>query len=141
MKYIYNVELEAFRREDRKGKPLYVNIIEANRIISLLNLGHSVAEINGKVSLSNPKGTVTTINSFIRNYNEGNIEIPENAPTPVHNLESLSDSSRIDRLEKRVTDLENIISEIKSDCFCTCFAGESSEEKSITDKVKSWLVR
>ena len=137
MKYTYNVELEAFRREDKKGKPLYVNIIEANRIVSLLNLGHSVAEINGKVSLSNPKGTVTTINSFIRNYNDGNIEIPDDAPTPVHNLESLTDSSRIDRLEKRVADLEKLMKLVENgECFCSC-----SAEESITDKVKSWLVR
>ena len=82
MKYEYDVGLEGFRRTDRRGKPLYVNITEANRIINLLNLGHSVADIKGKVSLSSPMGTITTINSFIRNYNEGNIIIPEDVPAP-----------------------------------------------------------
>ena len=134
-KYIYDVDLEAFRRTDKRGKPLYVDIIEANRIINLIELGHSVADITGKVSLSNPKGTVTTINSFIKNYNQGNIEMPTDVPAPVHNFKSLTDTDRINALEERVTELENRLSEIKSDCFMTAFAGESKNES----RWKKWL--
>ena len=112
MKYIYNVELEAFKREDNRGKPLYVNITEANRIISLINLGYTVADVTNKVSLSNPKGTVTTINSFIKNYRNGNIILPDDAPAPVNVFESLTESDRISALEDRVTELENKFSEI-----------------------------
>lgn len=139
MKYKYDVDLEAFKRVDNRGKPLYVNIIEANRIINLLNLGHSVADINGKISLSNPKGTVTTINSFIRNYREDNIIMPEDAPVPSRVFDSLTESERIDALEDRIKNLEDRFSEIKSDCFCSCFAGESKDEESNIDKVKAWL--
>ena len=139
MRYVYNIEMEAFRREDKRGKPLYINIAEANRIINLLNMGYSVASINGKISLNNPKGTVTTINSFIRNYNEGNIIMPENAPAPVHIFESITDSDRIDELEKRISNLEDRFSELKSDCFISAFAGESKEENTLFNKVKSWM--
>lgn len=132
VKYLYNADLEAFRREDKKGKPLYINIIEANRIINLLELGHSVADINGKIALSNPKGTATTINSFIRNYKEDNIVIPENAPAPIHNFESLSDSSRISALEERVTDIENFINGFSN-------AISKKKEESKKDKVRKWL--
>lgn len=140
MKYKYDVELEAFKRVDNRGKPLYINITEANRIINLLNLGHSVADINGKVALSNPKGTVTTINSFIRNYKEDNIILPDDAPAPVHVFDSLTDSNRLSKLEERVTNLENIISELNSDCFTTGFAGESKTvNKGIVGRIRTWI--
>ena len=111
MKYEYDINQEAFRREDHRGKPLYVNITEAERIINLLNLGYSVASINGKVALSNPKGTLTTLNSFIRNYKQGNIIMPENAPAPTRYYESMDDGNRLDELEKRVSELEKKINE------------------------------
>ena len=120
-KYEYNVDCECFKRLDNRGKPLYVNIIEANRIINLINLGHSVADINGKVALSNPKGTVTTINSFIRNYREDNIIMPDDAPAPVKVFESFGDSDRISALEERITELEMI------------------QNESVLDKVRKWI--
>ena len=75
VKYNYNVEMEAFKRSDNRGKAIYVNVAEAQKIVSMLELGYSVADICGKVSLNSPKGSLTTIKSFIRNYKSGNIEI------------------------------------------------------------------
>lgn len=109
MKYEYDITMEAFRREDKRGKPLYVNITEANRIVNLINLGYTVASITGKISLSNPKGTVTTLNSFIRNYKQGNIVMPDDAPAPTLYYESMDDNDRLDELEKRISELEEKI--------------------------------
>ena len=138
VKYYYDVQLEAFKREDNRGKPLYVNVTEANRIVNLINLGHSVPSIMSKVKLSNPLGTNTTVKSFIKNYHEGNITIPTDAPAPVRVFESLTDSDRLDAIENRMTDLENKFAEIKSDCSCTSFAGAGKNESKLM-KVKKWL--
>lgn len=104
--YIYNPNKEAFVREDNRGKPLYINITEAQRIISLMDLGYSVADIENKMSLCNPKGTSTTVKSFIKNYKSGNIEIPENAPAPAGVFDGLTDNDRLNELEERVSKLE-----------------------------------
>ena len=129
VKYNYNTEMEAFKRNDNRGKPLYVNITEAQRIVSLLELGYSVSDVCGKISLNNPKGTVTTIKSFIRNYNEGNITIPQDAPAPALLFDSVDDEARISELERRVSRLEKAM----NNCMCNC-----NEEQSIGDKVKKW---
>ena len=91
------------------------------RIISLLNLGYSVSAIQGKVTLSHPKATNHTISTFIKNYNEGNIEIPDDAPAPTHMVDELTDSSRIDALEERVRKLELI------------------QKETVMDKVRGWI--
>lgn len=106
-KYNYNPNKEAFVREDNKGKPLYVNITEAQRIVSLIDLGYSVADIENKMSLSNPKGTSTTVKSFLKNYKKGNINMPDNAPAPSMVFDSMTDNDRLTALEERVTALEN----------------------------------
>lgn len=129
VKYNYNTEMEAFKRNDNRGKPLYVNITEAQRIVSLLELGYSVSDVCGKISLNNPKGTVTTIKSFIRNYNEENITIPQDAPAPALLFDSVDDEARISELERRVSRLEKTM----NNCMCNC-----NEEQSIGDKVKKW---
>lgn len=121
VEYHYDVNTEAFKRADNRGKSLYVNITEAQRIISLLNLGYSISDIEGKVSLSSPQGTITTVKSFIRNYKQGNINMPTDAPAPVKVFDSITDGSRIDLLEERVTKLEMI------------------QKESVLDKVKSWI--
>ena len=111
--YIYNPNKEAFVREDNRGKPLYINITEAQRIISLMDLGYSVADIENKMSLSNPKGTSTTVKSFIKNYKLDNIEIPDNAPAPSGVFNGLTDNDRLDALEERVSKLEKKLGENK----------------------------
>ena len=121
--YEYDIEDEVFKRKinenDKKGgKSLYVNITEANKIISLVNLGYTIPVITKRVELSNPKAGSTTVRTFITRYKNGDIIIPKDAPAPSSVFESITDSDRLNALEKRVTDLENKFSEIKT------FAGE-----------------
>ena len=128
VKYSYDIERECFKRADNRGKPLYVNIVEAQKIEHQLNLGYSLTQIEGKVALSNPMGTATTIKSFVRNYKQGNIEMPENAPLPVRVFDNITESNKIEELEERIENLEDIISDI------TANGGQS-----FTEKVKEWL--
>lgn len=131
--YNYDVNKEAFVRSDKRGRALYVNISEANRIISLLDLGHSITDIQMKVVLVNPKGTATTVKNFIKNYTEGKINMPENAPAPSKIFQSLTDNDRLNNLEERVSKLEEIIENNN--------VISKNDENSLTDKVKSWMKR
>ena len=130
-KYHYDIEDEVFKREDNRGRHLAVNISEAQRIVTLINLGYSSYKIEKKVSLSNPKSGCTTIETFVNNYKKGNIELPENAPAPAKVFQSLTDNDRLSNLEERVGKLEEWI-EHNNVILKT-------EEKSLTDKVKSWI--
>ena len=135
-KYIYDAHSETFKRSDKRGMPLYVNIVEANRIINLVNLGTSVQKIIENVKLSNPKASVSTVRSFIKNYREDNIEIPEDAPVPVKIFDEVTEDSRVDELEKRVKALEDKMAELKP----TAFAGESkSMEKGVINRIRTWI--
>jgi len=104
--YKYNVELEVFKRTDNRGNYLAVNISEAQRIVTLLNLGYSISKIENKVKLTNPKAGTSTIKSFIKNYKEGNIEIPEDAPAPVQDIEELTLDDKTSNIEERMSKLE-----------------------------------
>jgi len=130
VKYNYNVEMEAFKRSDNRGKAIYVNVAEAQKIVSMLELGYSVADICGKVSLNSPKGSLTTIKSFIRNYKSGNIEIPKDAPAPSNVYDSMDYDVRFEELENRVSVLEDMMTSHTCEC---------GNEKSFKDKVKSWI--
>ena len=125
--YKYDSQLEVFKRTDNRGNHLAVNISEAQRIISLLDLGYSASKIQNKIRLSNPKASTSTLNSFIRNYVDGNIFMPDDAPAPVRSLESISDNDRINRLEERVIELEKKVD------------GMTSEDKGLVGKAKSWF--
>lgn len=118
-KYVYDVDDEVFRRLDNSGRPLNVNVTEAERIVSLMNLGYGDTAISKKVTLV--KGKSSTVKSFIKNYKLGNIEIPDDAPAPTYMVEEISDGSRISALEERVTKLELMMN------------------KSPMDKVREWL--
>ena len=71
------------------------------------------------------------LNANDTNLKAGNIHMPEDAPAPILMFDSLTDSERIDALEERISKLEewikdnNVISE--------------NTEKSLTNKVKSWI--
>ncbi len=120
-KYEYDANREVFVRKDKRGNHLAVNIAEAQRIINFMNLGYSVDGIQGKMNLVSPKGTASTVKSFIRNYKQGNIEMPNDAPVPVRLFESVEDDNRIDELEERISRIEQKMNE------------------SWKDKVKLWM--
>lgn len=107
--YTYDEQCECFKRDDNRGRPLAVNVSEAQKIVSLMDLGYSMNEITGRVSLSDPKATVSTIRSFIRNYRNGNIKMPVDAPAPTRNFENFSNDIKIEELERRVSELEKKI--------------------------------
>lgn len=106
-KYEYDKKREVFVRKDKRGNHLAVNIVEAQRIVHFMNLGYSINDIQGKMNLVSPKGTASTVKSFIRNYLQGNIEMPDDAPAPSMVFDSMTDNDRLTALEERVTALEN----------------------------------
>ena len=136
MKYNYNTDLECFVREDGLGKKIWINSSEAHRIMTMYSLGNSIGEIRNKIEFVNSrKVTESTVKNFISNVNMGNIILDENYPAPVKLVEEMTDNDRICKLEERVTNLEDKISELKSECFITAFADESKKES----KVRKWL--
>ena len=137
MRYNYNSELEAFQREDGLGKKIWINSVEAQRIVTLKELGYSIGEICSKIQFNSGKVYESTVINFLRNVDEGNIIVSNDYPAPKQVVRDLTIEEKYNNLENRVNELEARMSEIKSDCFITGFAGEKSE-KSI-DKVKSWL--
>ena len=52
MNYKYNEEKECFIREDGLGKKYWINSSEAQRIMTLYDLGNSIGEIRNKITFS-----------------------------------------------------------------------------------------
>lgn len=128
VKYDYDVTIEGFRRVDRRGRPLYINITEARRIVHMLEMGCSLAKIYSKIDFARDIST-TTLRTFAKNYNQGNISVEGDYPTPREIVEEISLSTKVEKLEKRVSDLEDTISEINPRCFISAFASEKKEKK------------
>ena len=108
MKYKYDVDNEWFVREDNLGKKFHINITEARRIMTMVNLGNSIAEIRNKISFSSNKVYESTINNFINQVEKGNISLDGDYPAPKVVLEDLTVAERISKLEDRVTALEEL---------------------------------
>lgn len=122
MKYDYNSELECFEREDKLGKKFYINSNEAQRIVTMRNLGYSIGRICAKLRFNSGKVSESTVVNFLKNVDDGNIIVDGDYPAPKKIMEDLTVSDRIIDLEERVSDLEDKI-----------------RNESLTDKVKSWL--
>ena len=128
MKYDYNSKLECFVREDGLGKKIWINSSEAQRIVTMRNLGYSIGGICAKINFNSGKVQESTIVSFLKNVEEGNIIVDGDYPAPKNVIEDLTVSDRIVSLEERVTELEEIINNDKL-----------IEKSSWRGKVKSWL--
>lgn len=114
MKYVYNTDKECFEREDGLGKKFWINSSEAHRIMTMYSLGNSIGEIRNKIRFVNARRvTESTIVNFIKNVNDGNIELDKDYPAPVKMVESLTDSDRINNLEERVSKLEELLEDKK----------------------------
>ena len=124
MKYTSNKELECFEREDKLGKKICINNIEAQRIVTLHELGNTVPEIRNKITFHSKKVTQSTIESFLKNVKRGDIVVPTDDIIPVH--EDLSIEERIKRLED---DLEEIKQRLIS----------NEQGQSISDKLRGIL--
>lgn len=119
VKYFYDVEEEGFRREDRRGRILPINITEARRIQSLLDLGWGVEAIHKKMVYTQSVSRTTT-NSFIKNLKAGNIDLDGDYPAPTRQMENMD-------LEARITKLETEWEEFKQKHMsCSC----ETEDKS-----------
>lgn len=123
MKYEYNSSLECFEREDKLGKKFYINSNEAQRIVTMRELGYSIGRICAKIQFNSDKVYESTVANFLKNVDEGNIIVNGDYPAPKGVIKELTVSDRLVSLEERVTELEEII---------------NSEKSSWTDKVKSW---
>ena len=123
-KYEYDPIIEKFRRVDNKGKPLDINIVEARRIVALKNLGYKVPSIfrDNEMNLPSKIG-ITTLRTFIKNYDDGNISIEGEFPVPKAVFDDMTKESEIDDLKRRVEILEQVVE-------------KKTEEKS---KVRKWL--
>lgn len=122
MKYDYNPELECFVREDGLGKKIWINSSEAQRIVTMYNLGNSIGEIRNKIHFQYARRvTESTIKNFILNIQNGNIVLSDDYPAPKKVVYELTLEERISNLEKRMDEFE------------------SMNDKSFADKVKSWI--
>lgn len=126
VKYSYDAEDECFKRMNKRGRPLYVNITEAQRITNFVDLGAYTESIIDKVHLVSPKAGKSTVRSFIKNYKDGNIEMPTDAPVPVKVFDEMTDESRIDALEKRVEQLEQRLT-------------EQPTQKNVIERIRTWI--
>ena len=108
MKYNYDAKNECFVREDGLGKKFFINSHEAQRIMTMVDLGYSIPRICNKIQFASDKVYESTVTNFINNVKEGNIIVSDEYPAPNGVLESLTVEDRISRLEDRVTALEEI---------------------------------
>ena len=122
MKYEYNSSLECFEREDKLGKKFYINSNEAQRIVTMRELGYSIGRICAKIQFNSDKVYESTVANFLKNVDEGNIIVNGDYPAPKGVIKELTVSDRIISLEERVTALE-----------------EQLVNRNVVDKVKSWL--
>lgn len=133
MKYDYDVENECFVREDGLGKKFWINSSEAHRIMTMYSLGNSIGEIRNKIDFVNKRRvTESTIVTFIKNVNDGNIVLDKDYPAPVKLVNDLTLNDRIDNLEERVTELEERFS--LPECEC-----EPKDSETKVEKVRAWL--
>jgi len=105
VKYEYDVDEEGFRRVDRRGRILPINIVEARRIASLLDLGWGVDAIHKKMVYTQTV-SLTTTRSFIKNYKEGNINLDGDYPAPTRVMDNMDLEARITKLEEDFRDLK-----------------------------------
>jgi hypothetical protein len=129
MNYKYNEEKECFIREDGLGKKYWINSSEAQRIMTLYDLGNSIGEIRNKITFSSRKVYESTIENFVKNVKGGKIEIPTDI-VYVPTADDLTIEHRIANLEDEVTKIKIILDHQVCDC-------NKEEDKSIVDKFRS----
>lgn len=132
MNYKYWEEKECFVREDGLGKKFWINVTEAQRIMTLYDLGNSVSEIRNKIQF-NGEVYESTIRNFIRNVQEGKIEIPTDV-TYVPVPEDLTVEHRLANLEEEVTKIKIILEHQVCDCN-----KEEEESKNLLGRIRAWM--
>ena len=128
MKYNYDAKNECFVRADGLGKKFFINSHEAQRIMTMVDLGYSIPRICNKIQFASDKVYESTVANFINNVKEGNIIVSDEYPAPEHTIRELTVEDRISRLEERIGSLE----ELANDKI-------SETEKSFTKRWRKWL--
>lgn len=128
MKYEYNVDLEAFERSDKRGNKLWFNMYEAQRIMTLYQLGYAPDRIATKMEFNSNKVVLSSVKTLINNVNAGNIVIDIDAPAPVELVEDMTLEARVSRLEQ---DLEEFKKKFE----------DPKPNEGISEKVRTWLMR
>lgn len=128
MKYEYNSQLGCFERSDGLGKKIWVTMTEAQRIVTLRDLGNSIGEIQAKMSFTSSKATSYSVKTILAKYEDGSINIDMSVPASDIQFKDMGVEERISDLERRLSKLEEAFYSI-----------EWEEKKSFTDKVKSWI--
>lgn len=134
MKYEYRVEEEDFKRVDNRGRPLKINISEARQIESLRTLGYPVSKIYEKIEF-NKDVSITTLRTFIKNMESGNISLEGDYPAPVHIKKDMDLEARLCRIEESVKRLEKSLDE----CKCDKQTDVTNSTMSFNRRVKEWL--
>lgn len=116
MKYDYNSDNECFVREDGLGKKFHINSSEAQRIMTLYELGNTISEIRNKMTFASRRVSESSIQNFINNVNEGNIVLSSDLPAPMLEFEDLSLSDKVELLNNKVEKLEGMIMSMQCDC-------------------------
>lgn len=130
VKYEYRSDLEAFKRIDNREPSLKFNIVEARRIESMLEMGTKLPTIYKNIDFVNDV-SMTNLRTFVKNLEEGNINLEGDYPSPTVQLEDINYEIRISKLEEDIETIKKSLLDIKS---CDCKSDES-----VMDKVKQWL--
>lgn len=129
VKYYYDVDEEGFRREDRRGRILPINIVEARRIESLRNLGWGVDAIHKKMVYTQTVSKTTT-RSFIKNLEAGNINLGGDYPAPTRQMENMDMEARLSRVEEKIDSLEK-----RTSLGCCCETDDDKSWKNLWGKL------
>lgn len=126
MKYEYNADIEAFERSDKKGNKLWFNMYEAQRIMTLYQLGYTPNKIATKMEFKSNKVAMSSVKTFIDNVNNGNIVIDNDAPAPVEYVNDMSLEARVTKLEQDFDEFKRMISD---------------QKPTISERVRKWLMK
>lgn len=135
-KYNYVPELEMFRRVDNRGPSLKVNIVEARRIKSLMDLGIKAPTIMKKIDFTN-NISMTNLRTIMNNIEDGNIDMDGDYPAPVGTMKEMDIEARISELEKDIAEFKRRMNGNATQCDCEC----GNDKKGLWDKVKGWMKR
>ncbi len=129
VKYEYDALVEGFRRVDNRGRVLPINISEARRIESLHRVGHKVSDIYYQINFSQ-KVSLTTLKTFIRNLDDGNINLEGDYPAPKVLVDEFDVEAKIATLERDIEEIRKELASLK----------EKGNE-SLSDKVREWIIK
>lgn len=133
VEYKYNEEIEMFRRVDNRGPSLKVNIVEARRIKSMMDLGIKAPTIMKKIDFVN-NISMTNLRTIMSNIQNGNIDLDGDYPIPSGQIKDMDIEIRINQLEKDLNEFkrkvlhhDDVLSEM------------NDSKKKLTGRVKKWL--